>query len=313
MKEKTTKMDVAVIVARFQVHSLSEAHIDLIETVRSKHNKVIIFLGLSPVLGTRNNPLDFESRKQMILEKFPDVNVLYIKDVPDDKVWSKKLDEQISDMLLPNQTVALYGGRDSFISHYYGKFPTIELEATSYLSGTELRKDISSKVKSSADFRAGVIWATHNRWPSVQATVDVAIYDFDKNRLLLIRKNGESRFRFVGGFAQPDSDNFEEDARREVMEEAGVEISDIKYIDSFKVDDWRFRNEIDKIKSLFFIASYTFGYPRIQDTVEIAEARWFELTELVKDGEIVDGKIVEEHVPLLSSLCLYLLKLSKVT
>jgi bifunctional NMN adenylyltransferase/nudix hydrolase len=53
------------------VPELHDAHKDLIETVCDKHDKVIIFLGLSPLMVTRENPLDFESRKQMILEQFP--------------------------------------------------------------------------------------------------------------------------------------------------------------------------------------------------------------------------------------------------
>ena len=93
--------DVGVIIGRFQVPELHSAHIELIESVRSYHQKVIIFLGVSPLLVTANNPLDFESRKQMILEKYPDVNVLYIKDIVNDSVWSKRLDEQIRGEALP--------------------------------------------------------------------------------------------------------------------------------------------------------------------------------------------------------------------
>jgi bifunctional NMN adenylyltransferase/nudix hydrolase len=291
MKEKTTKADVGVIVARFQVHNLTEAHIDLIETVRSKHNKVIIFLGLSPVVGTRINPLDFESRKQMVLEKFPDVTVMYIKDVPDDAVWSKKLDGTIKDLLNPGQTSMLYGSRDSFVDHYNGEFPVTEFEATAVVSGTELRKEISSKVKASVDFRAGVIWAVFNQFPKVHATVDVIIYD-ERNRLLLVRKENEKLFRFVGGFAQPDTDSFEGDAKREVYEETGVETSDLQYLGNIKIDDWRYRQQIDKIKTIVFKAKYIYGPISIKDTGEIAEGRWFD-----KD-KLTENDIVPEHRPL---------------
>lgn len=286
MKEKTSHTSVGVIIARFQVHNLSDAHIDLIETVKQHHNKVILFLGLSPTIGTRNNPLDFESRKQMILDKFHDVNVLYIKDVNDDKIWSTRLDEQISDLLLPGQTVSLYGGRDSFISHYTGKYPTIELESDSYVSGTELRKDISSKVKSSPDFRAGVIWATHNQYPRTITTVDVIIYD-ERGRFLLVRKPNEKLWRFVGGFSQPDNDSFEEDAKREVSEEVGVEISDLKILGSTKITDWRYIAEIDKIKTIVFSAKYIFGSPNPAD--DVCEAKW------ISELEMTDSVLVPEH------------------
>jgi len=286
MKPKENIPDVGVIVARFQVHNLSEAHRDLIYTVAQRHKKVIIFLGLSPLLGTRSNPLDFESRKQMVLEAFPDTTVLYIKDMPDDLAWSKRLDEQIADHLLPRQTVMLYGGRNSFIEHYVGRYPVTELESKTYLSGTELRRQISSRVKGTADFRAGVIWSTNNRWPSVQCTIDVIITD-ERDRLLLVRKHGETKFRFVGGFAQPDTDTFEIDANREIHEEAGVQCASPVYIGSRVIDDWRHRGEIDKIKSLIFEAKYLFGTPSPLDTQEIAEVRWFPVSELSANKSII--------------------------
>jgi len=73
MKEKTSAsgQDVGIIIGRFQVHQLTQAHKELIQFVIDRHTKVVIFLGLSPLLVTRNNPLDFESRKQMILKEFP--------------------------------------------------------------------------------------------------------------------------------------------------------------------------------------------------------------------------------------------------
>ena len=258
-KVELPKADVAVIAARFQVHELHSAHEDLIKSVCNEHDKVIIFLGLSPLMVTQNNPLDFESRKQMILKQFPEVNVLYIKDVNNDEAWSERLDEQISDIVSPNQSVVLYGSRDSFIDHYSGKFNTIELQQETFISGTEIRKSIGRKVKNTPAFRAGVIWAAYNQYPKVYATVDVAILDEDEKRLLLARKPFEKLYRFVGGFADPKSSSYEEDARREVAEEAGIEITDPQYVGSYYIDDWRYRSEVDKIKTLFFKARIMFG------------------------------------------------------
>lgn len=278
MEVKTEQYDVGVIIGRFQVHELHDAHIDLIQTVCDKHEKVIVFLGLSPLMVTRENPLDFESRKQMILEQFPDVNVLYVKDQHDDDVWSKKLDEQIEDLVSPQQTVVLYGGRDSFIPHYSGRYSTAELVPDAYFSGTEIRKSISRKVKASADFRAGVVWAAHSQFPTAYPCVDVAVLDEQTDRLLLARKQHEKEYRLIGGFADPNSPNFEADARREVAEEAGIEISDPKYLGSFRVDDWRYRREVDSIKTLLFVATYTFGRPSPND--DVVEVKWFNIDTL---------------------------------
>jgi bifunctional NMN adenylyltransferase/nudix hydrolase len=278
--------DVAVIVGRFQTPFLSEGHKDLIDSVVKNHSKVIIVLGLSPCLVTRNNPLDFESRKQMILDSYPSVIVLYAKDCASDEVWSKKLDSQISDIVTPNQSVVLYGSRDSFLGHYTGKFPTIELESQIFISATEIRNKISKSVKASPDFRSGVIWAAFNQYPTVYPTVDVAILNEDSSKLLLGRKSDEAHYRFIGGFADPKSDTYEQDAKREAQEETGAEVDDLVYIGSFKIDDWRYRYEVNKIKTLFFKAKYIFGAIRADD--DIAVVKWFDLDKL-QESDIMDG------------------------
>lgn len=273
--------DVGVIVGRFQVHELHKAHIDLIQTVCTRHDKVLIFLGLSPLMVTTENPLDYESRKQMILEKFPKVNVLYVKDQFSDQVWSKKLDEQIADVTSPAQSVVLYGSRDSFMGHYHGKYSTQELEQEQYVSGSEVRKTISRSVRATPDFRAGVIWASHGKFPTCYPTVDVAIFSRSGDKVLLGRKSNEEQYRLIGGFADPNSYSYEDDARREVQEEASIEISDPVYVTSAKVEDWRYRKERDCIKTLLFRATHVGGDPRPDD--DIAEVKWFDVAGFLPD------------------------------
>lgn len=286
--------DVGVLVGRFQVHELHAGHKELIEYVCGSHDKVVIFLGLSPLMVTLNNPLDFEARKQMILDAFPDVIVLYIKDMPGDDVWSRRLDEQIADVVSPSQSVMLYGGRDSFIDRYSGKYPTQELLQESFYSGrVQRRAIIGSRTKRSADFRAGVVWAAGSRYPTAYQTVDVAI--LDGRKLLLGRKPNQAQFRFIGGFSDPRSPSLEADVRREVSEETGVSVDGIQYVGSVVVDDWRYRDEADCIKTALFTAQYTFGRPTPGDDIE--EVRWFDL-----QGIRIEHDIVPEHRPLMGML-----------
>lgn len=286
--------DVAVIIGRFQVPDLHEAHTELIQSVVDRHKKVIIFLGLSPAKTTYNNPLDFETRKQMLLEKFPNVNVLYIKDQKHDEVWSKNLNAQISDLIGPKQTVVLYGSRDSFIPHYTGRFPTLELVATRIVSGKEIRKEIGKATKGTADFRRGVIWAVENQFPSFYPTCDVAIIDETKQRILLGKKPGEKEYRFPGGFADPLVDkNMETTVRREVSEECpGIEVSDPVYIGSRMIDDWRYRSEQNKIMTFFYAVTVVYGSPKAGD--DLAEVRWFNLDDLDKIELVENHKILRE-------------------
>lgn len=295
MQPAQEQYDIGVIVGRFQVHELHQAHRDLINYVCAKHEKVIIVLGLSPLPVSTNNPLDFESRKQMLLAAYPDVNVLYIKDMAEDVPWSARLDGLVRDVVTPRQSVVLYGGRDSFIAHYTGKFPTQELVQTTFMSGTAQRKEIArSSTRASADFRAGAIWASQSRFPTVYTTVDIAILNEDGTRLLLGRKPGETLYRFLGGFADPASESFEHDARREVAEEGGIEVGDLKYIGSFNIEDWRYRNEPDCIRTLLFTAKYLHGRPTPGDDIE--EVRWFDADDL----KIME--IMPLHRPLMAAV-----------
>lgn len=297
MDVKEEKTDVGVIIGRFQVDDLHPAHKDLIETVMSRHKKTIIFLGLSPLKCTTNNPLDFEARKQMITFIYPSVTVLYIKDMVTDTVWSKKLDEQISDITGPNQSVTLYGGRESFIDHYKGRHNCIELEETqnSFLSGTAIRKSISKEVKSDPMFRRGVIWASNNMYVNALPTVDVAIWNEDKTKLLMARKPYETQYRFIGGFVEAGH-TLEETVRKEVSEEAHIEISDPEFVCSAVIDDWRYRSEKVKITSSLFQCKYVFGKPTPDDDIE--ELKWIDIGLILANM----ANIVPNHRDMMSRL-----------
>jgi len=283
MKEKANKpADCAVIVGRFQVNELHEAHIDLINSVIQKHDRVLLFLGNSIIRNTTSNPLDYRARRAMIADKFPNVEVHYINDNPSDAAWSKSLDKQIGEQLLPMQSVTLYGSRDSFLKAYSGKYNVCELEATTFISGTEVRRRVCNNYPPTADYRAGMIAATAYRYPTAFQTVDIAVVN-DKGEILLARKPEEKKWRFIGGFSDPRSTSLEADAKREVTEEASVEVDDITYLGSTLIDDWRYRGEQDKIKTALFLAKYIYGKPEGSD--DVAEVKWVPIgTGLTKDN-----------------------------
>ena len=287
------KEPVGVIIGRFQVPYLHEGHKSLIQTVLENHSRVLLFLGLSPLKGTVINPLDFETRKKMILNYFPDLTILYIKDTKDDKVWSEKLDEMIIDIIGPNQKAILYGGRDSFIKHYFGRFPTKELKQDKFISGTEIRIKVSSKIKDTEDFRIGCIYTTQNQYPQSIPTVDAAIFNEDYSEILLGRKKDESQYRFIGGFVPP-KETWEQTVRREVMEETGLEITGIQYVKSFFIDDWRFKNEINKITTSLFTCKVLYGKPQPND--DIHELKWFKFDNINLDEIVVEHREMLEYL-----------------
>ncbi len=291
---------VGVIVGRFQVSELTPGHKELFDSVIARHEKTICVVGLSPVKATKNNPLDFECRRKMILETYPDITIVYQKDSVSNDAWSNGLDENISMQTPPAAKVTLYGSRDSFIQYYSGRHATKELVQKSFVSGTADRIKNSYNVSNSKEFRQGAIWATQNQYDGCHPTVDIAIIDRQKNRMLLGRKPNQTKFRFVGGFVDPNmkgskSAYVERNAKREVNEESHLETGKLEYIDSFQVDDWRYRGETNKIVTLLFKTEYVFGAPQPDD--DICELQWFDLTK----EEKLFSKIVEEHVPLLNS------------
>lgn len=298
MKEKTKDYTVGVIVARFQLAELHEAHKELIDTVIANHAKVMIFLGLSQVRGSIHDPLDFQPRKQMILEvyphdKFPNLTIGYVKDNRSDTDWSNRLDGQIHDMLSPNDSVVLYGSRDSFLGHYTGKFDKKELQATRIVSGTELRAKIAQAPQSNPQFRAGAIWASYQRHPTVYSTVDVVVFDPKERRVLLARKPQEQLYRFPGGFTSPTDDSFEAAALRELDEETGltVGLAGLHYVGSKRVNDWRYANNpSEKIMTHVYIGLYGGGPPKAAD--DISEVRWLDYDNRIS---AMENTLVEEH------------------
>jgi bifunctional NMN adenylyltransferase/nudix hydrolase len=278
------KADIGVIIGRFQVDALHQGHINLLDTVSSRHHKVIILLGVARVPGERDNALDFDCRRLMIQEKYPEFIVLPLPDCRTNEEWSKNVDSTVRTVAGPGQSVILYGGRDSCLPCYSGKFKIQELEdpeGTISMSGTAVRNRLAVSVQASQGFRAGAIWEAHQSYPRVITTVDVAIVDKEKRRVLLARKPGETQWRFVGGFSEPKSASFESDAKREAMEETGLEISDLVYLGSFNVPDWRMKRSVNQIRTLFFAGTYTFGGPKANDDIE--EVRWFAYDELYNE------------------------------
>lgn len=294
----TSNADIGVIVGRFQVHELHEGHRSLIESVLEKHKKTIIFLGIAPTLGIPENALDFVSRKLMIEEAYPTVSaILPIQDQKSNSTWSNILDQKIREIFHLG-TVVLYGSRDSFVPYYEGKFPTQELQPSSYHSGTEIRKNIANEIKSSSLWRAGVIHGAYNTYATVYSTVDVAIL-MPSGKYLMARKPHEDKFRFSGGFVDIRDASDVVACRRETMEEfGGISVDGFEFITSMKVDDWRYRSTNTRsIMTRFYHGIFVHGKVNPQD--DISEAKEMSLDEMN------ESTIVEEHLPLVKELKLF--------
>ena len=288
----TNTADVAVIVARFQCPILHEGHIDIIEQVKKQHPRVIIFLGVSGHKCSYKNPLDYDIRRWMVNEKYPYIETYPIHDVGDNKKWSQTLDTLIRQYIGPQLKVVLYGGRDSFLKAYSGKFPTLELIPNKFISATEIRRAIGIKPIYTEDFRKGIVHCVENQYPAVVACADIFAFNKSNGKVLIIRKPDETFYRFAGGHAEPNSLTYEDDAVREMKEETQVIVSDPEYIGSALIDDPRWKEERDKVKTILFASTYISGIAHPNDDVEGGEAVW-------KDPQFIDYEnFMLEHRPL---------------
>jgi bifunctional NMN adenylyltransferase/nudix hydrolase len=280
-----------VIVGRFQVYDLNEAQLELIESVKAAHDDLLIFLGSSPAPSDQN-PLEFPLRAEMFLNRLgEDVNIFEMPDHPDDRIWSQELDRLIMSAHTPNPVV-IYGTKEGFVDRYSGKYRAEELEVNPQDIPDTLEVD---GIKHLSSFRAGIIYATLRRFPTVYPTVDVAVFSKGYSRLLLARKPNENKYRLPGGFTDPTDESYEMAALRELAEECGdLEVSGLLYIGSHMIQDWRYLGSLDGIITHLYVCELEYGTPEPSDDIE--ELQWFDVSKLEK------AQFVPEHQELWSML-----------
>jgi bifunctional NMN adenylyltransferase/nudix hydrolase len=308
--------NLGVVVGRFQVDELHKAHAALINRALDECDHVLIFVGTTIVRDSKKNPLDFLSRVYMIKNQCPyaPLSIVPIADVPSAKDWDAVLDKKIGEYA--TGTVQLYSGRDGFHAGYFGKYKhnVTVIDEISDMAGTVVRTQIGKTPLHSCDFRKGVIYAKMNQYPAVYPTVDIAVLKKEDPKGLythvaLGKKPGETSWRFPGGFADPTDANFNTAAKREAREELGVnlEISTPEYVTNAKIDDWRYRNEENKIITSFFKADHLWGFLSAGDDLEKAEFIKLDdiFTYIEKD---VDGEY-DDVVQLINKGHIHLMKI----
>ena len=115
-------------------------------------------------------------------------------------------------------------------------------------------------------------------YPRISPAVIVAV--IKERQLLLARaiRYGKNLYSVLAGFVEP-GETFEESVIREVKEEVGIDVKDIRY---FSSQPWPFPDSL----MVAFIANYAGGHIKV-DGKEIADAGWFTADNLPE----IPGKI----------------------
>ena len=128
----------------------------------------------------------------------------------------------------------------------------------------------------------------YEHFPHLHPAVIVLVKDGD--RVLLTRKADwvPGRYSLVAGFVD-NGESLEGAVHREVREEVGVEVSDLRYVGS---QNWPFPSQL----MIGFVARYAGGEVRI-DREELEDARWFPC-ERLPDGpsrHSISRFIIDNH------------------
>jgi bifunctional NMN adenylyltransferase/nudix hydrolase len=285
-----------VVVGRFQTAEVSDELRSLIAEIQRENEKVIIVLGVTKVLGSKINPFDETLRKIVLSEAFPGVKIVSLEDHPSDDVWSRNLDNII--LAATTGPVTLYGSAEGLEHRYKGRFAVVR-------KGTRVLPEIAdlSAYRShhghSPDFRKGILFGLSNMYPKVYPTVDMALFRNNRAEILLGYKAVDKRWRLPGGFVDPTDNSYEDAVCRELMEETGIKnVAGLLYERSFRLNDWRYRDEPDGIMTCLFSAEYVSGEPVGSD--DIAVVNWFKLSD-VRDL-LGRSEVVPEHIALIQFL-----------
>ncbi len=271
------RADLGVVIARFQVPKLTPGHRQLIETAVARHDRVLIVLGERPARRQQKHALDYALRAMMVRSSYPSVETVKFNDVGSDSAWNQRLDDLVAKHAGTAPAV-LYGGRQSFITTYEGRYDTCDVGLFDSLSGTAVREQVAAAPIDSSDFRAGVIYGVVNDFPVAYQAVDVAVLKLIDGiaHVLLGRRHAlATSWSLIGGISDPDDESLEVTGVRELAEETHVvaDDADLIYVCSKKVRDWRYADGPDDIKTALFLSWVHQGTPTV--TEEMVELRWF--------------------------------------
>ncbi len=128
-------------------------------------------------------------------------------------------------------------------------------------------------------------------YPRISPAMMVLIRRGDHILLARHATYATARYTALAGFVEA-GENLEEAIHREVLEEVGLKVADLRYFGS---QSWPFPHSL----MVAYTAEYAGGELRIQED-EIADARWFGPDDVIPDipmTESIAGRLVRSNLP----------------
>jgi ADP-ribose pyrophosphatase YjhB (NUDIX family) len=136
------------------------------------------------------------------------------------------------------------------------------------------------------------------RYALSHQTVDMVIYNETKTAVLMGSRTNGGRLRFPGGFTEAVSKKLEDDAIRETKEETSLNAHVVEYMGSFKVNDDRYTDCDDKVKTAVFKMQVSDGdYDSMAGADDLPFCNWISITQLRERDDIVC-----EHAPIVDMI-----------
>jgi bifunctional NMN adenylyltransferase/nudix hydrolase len=302
------KADLSVVIGRFQIHRLHEAHEALIRHAVQQSNRLLILLGCAPTI-TKRNPLSFPARSRMLYTYIQQtfkgggllpaqMNIIPILDHPSNEVWAHQVDGIVRAVSGGGSVRFTWGAEsahDIYVQH--GSYLDHDLMPEMPQRATAVRAGIKVELGSQAEaFRAGAIWQQERLFVNPWPTVDMVITHTASGprEVLLGQKDSDGdKWRFPGGFVDPTDHCLEAAARREIREECGDIEVDPRYIGSLKINDWRLRGCKESIiTSVFHCPIMWNSSSQVKAGDDLKRVAWFKLNR-------ADRYIHDVHKPIL--------------
>jgi len=213
------------------------------------------------------------------IKKLEDINMKtqYIFSI-DEVGFFLLIEEKIEEKIEENENLNFYDTQifRAFMPQYMAFAGITGNQIYRWLENNKYCGRCGSEMKKSENERAMVCGKCGRIiYPTISPAVTVAITNGDK---ILLARNAQGNFRkfaLVAGFVEI-GESFEETVKREVMEEVGLKVKNIRY---YKSQPWAF-SDTEMIG--FFVDLDGDDKVTIQES-EIAEARWFSRDELKDD------------------------------